>query len=192
MLSSVAEKGYEATDVDEVLEDADLDLATFETEFRDKEACVLAAYDWVVDRALARFAEAYDAGAATTWPEAMRRGLEGLLASIAEHPSAARAATIEVPAIGPQAHERYRASLERFIPFLRDGRDCSEQRDELPEQVELMALGAAEAIIFDEIVSGRARTLPDLMPEILFTVLVPYLGPGDAAAEMHAAATPIS
>jgi AcrR family transcriptional regulator len=187
---AVAQSGYEATTVSEVLQHAEVAQSAFEAEFVDKEACALAAFDWVVDQAVSRFAEAYDSGAATSWPEGVRRGLEALLASIAEHPAAARMATVEVPPIGPEAHARYRAAIERFLPFLRDGREHSERGQELPDQVELMAVGAAEAILFDEIAGGRAPGLPAMMPEILFTVLVPYLGPQDAAGEMHAAAAP--
>lgn len=189
-IRAIAERGYEATTVDELLEHADLARVAFEQEFDDKEVCVLAAYDWVIDGAVARFAEAYETGMATSWPEAVRRGLEALLAAIAEHPAATRVATVEVPAVGPEAHRRYRAAMERFLPYLRDGRDFCERPEELPDHVDLMALGAAEAIIFDEIAGGRAEGLPAMMPEILFTVLVPYLGPQDAAGEMHAAAAP--
>jgi AcrR family transcriptional regulator len=182
----VAEKGYEETSVADLLERAELSASAFEQEFSGKEECVLAAYDWVVDEAVGGFAEAYEAGALVAWPEGIRRGLESLLDAIARHPAAARMAAVEVPAVGPLAHERYRAAIERFLPFLRDGREHSERGDELPGQAELMALGAAEAVLFDEIVGGRADRLPALLPAILFTVLVPYLGPKDAAAEMHA------
>jgi hypothetical protein len=51
-----------------------------------------------------------------------------------------------------------------------------------------MAMGGAEAIIFDEVVSGRASKLPEILPDIVFAVLVPFIGPEDAAVSMHAAA----
>ena len=40
-----------------------------------------------------------------------------------------------------------------------------------------MAVGGAEAVIFEEVLSGRTEELPTLLPDILFTVLVPYIGP---------------
>jgi hypothetical protein len=53
--------------------------------------------------------------------------------------------------------------------------------------VELLAVGAAEAIIFGEVDAGRAGRLPQMLPEILFSVLVPFMGPDRAADEMRTA-----
>jgi len=188
MICSVAERGYADTGVSEVIESAGVLPATFDRLFDGKDDCVLAAYDWVVAQILDRVALAYALGAATSWSEGVRRGLEALLDAIAEQPAAARMALVEVPPISPDAHARYRATLERLASLLRGGREHLDEDDEPPPQVELMALGGAEVILVDEVSAGRADQLPARMPEILFAILVPYLGPEDAAAEMHAAA----
>jgi len=52
----------------------------------------------------------------------------------------------------------------------------------------VMAVGAVSGLIFDELVAGRAEQLPELMPDLLFAMLVPYLGPAAAADEMRRAA----
>jgi AcrR family transcriptional regulator len=185
----VAERGYGETTIEELAAAAAVEQDAFDREFSSKEECVLAAYDEVVDRAVACFAAAYDAGTETPWPERVRMGLAALLDAIAQDPAAGRMAILEVPPVGPRAHARYRVAIERFVPYLRDGRGYSGQGDELPEQVEMMALGAAEAILFDEIAGDRTVALPSLLPELAFTVLVPFLGPDDASAEMHGART---
>ena len=51
----------------------------------------------------------------------------------------------------------------------------------------MLAVGAAEAIVFEEIEAGRAARLPALGPAILFSILVPFLGPDGASAEMKTA-----
>jgi hypothetical protein len=71
---------------------------------------------------------------------------------------------------------------------MEEGREYSEADEELPTEVELLAVGAAEAIIFAEVDAGRAQRLPGMMPEILFSVLVPFMGPDRAADEMRNAA----
>jgi AcrR family transcriptional regulator len=190
MVCSVAERGYEEASIAEVLERAEVSRRGFDEQFSSKEECVLAAYDWVVEALLGRVADAYEAGAATSWPEGVRCGLRAFLEAIAEQPGAARMASIQLPPVGPRAHARYRAAVEGFLPFVRTGREYLELGDELPAHVELMAIGGAEAIIFDELAAGRAEQLPQLLPEILFVVLLPYLGPEEAAAEMHAGAAP--
>jgi hypothetical protein len=47
-----------------------------------------------------------------------------------------------------------------------------------------MAIGGAEAIVCDEVMADRTEDLPTLLPDILFAVLVPYVGPEAAAAEV--------
>src|SRR3954471_7256007 len=56
----VAEKGYAATSVADVIELAGVSRKTFYEHFRDKEACFLAAYDAGVDILLATMREAGD------------------------------------------------------------------------------------------------------------------------------------
>jgi AcrR family transcriptional regulator len=188
MIDSVAARGYASTDVLKVIERVGVSQAEFDQHFADKEACALAAYDWVVEEILMLVAAAYEIGASTSWSEGVRRGLEALLDAIALRPGVARMALVEVPPISLEAHIRYRATLERLASLLSGGRKHLSVDEEPPPQVELMALGGAEVILVDEVSAGRAGQLPARMPEILFAILVPYLGPEDAAAEMHAAA----
>jgi AcrR family transcriptional regulator len=188
MVGSVGLQGYASADVSEVIERAEVTPATFDRLFAGKDDCVLAAYDWVIERILERVATAYDLGAAASWSEGVRRGLEALLEAIAEQPVVARMVLVEVPSISPDAHARYRTALDRLASMLTGGREYLGEDEEPPPQVELMALGGAEVILVDEVSAGRSDQLPARMPEILFAILVPYLGPEHAAAEMHAAA----
>jgi hypothetical protein len=91
------------------------------------------------------------------------------------------------PEIGPPAYQRYLVLLSRFVPFVREGRKHAGAFEDLPPEVELLALGAAKAIIFREVEEGRTERLPRMLPEILFSILVPFLGPDRAAEEMQAA-----
>lgn len=188
MIDSVAARGYAGADLPRVLEKAGVSEATFDQLFDGKEDCALAAFDWVVEEILARVATAYELGTIASWSEGVRLGLQALLQAIAERPAVAKMALVELPPISPGAHARYRATLERLASLLRGGREYLGEDEEPPPQVELMALGGAEVILVDEVSAGRADQLPARMPELLFAILVPYLGPEDAAAEMQAAA----
>ena len=68
------------------------------------------------------------------------------------------------PAIGPAARARYQDFVEGFAPLLRGGREFAEAGEELPDEVVMLAVGAAEAIVFEEIEAGRAAQLPALGP----------------------------
>jgi AcrR family transcriptional regulator len=186
MARAVAERGYEDVSVADVVEAAGVSRSTFYEEFASKEECLLAAYDALLERLVTQVFAAYETE--SRWPDQVRAGLEALLGALAEQPDVARMATVEIPAAGPEAHRRYREAIGRFVSFFLDGRKLSGRGERLPKETELMAVGGAEAIIFDEVVAGRAEGLRELLPDILFAVLVPYLGPDEAAKEMRRAA----
>lgn len=185
-LEELALVGYREASIDRALAASGVSGAEFEQEFDDKDACLFAAYDQLTDRVIAWASAECDLS--VPWPERVRRGLEALLAEIAAQPQMARALTRSFPGIRPDAYRRYVDLLSRFVPLMRDGREYSEADEELPGEVEMLAVGAAEAIIFAEVDAGRTERLPGMLPEILFCVLVPFMGPDRAADEMRSAA----
>lgn len=186
LMAELAEKGYRDTTVTAPLREAGISMAEFEAEFGDKDGCLFAAYDFLTELTL-RAATA-DCDPEQEWPERVQHGLRVLLDAIASEPHMAKAMTRSFPGIRPRAYERYVGLLERFVPYVQEGREYSGVKEELPGEVELLAVGAAEAIIFGEVDAGRAERLPKMMPEILFSVLVPFMGPDRAADEMKTAA----
>ncbi|HEX3733553.1 MAG TPA: hypothetical protein VHU86_00215 [Solirubrobacterales bacterium] len=180
ILLELAERGYEGAIVEDALVAAGISQAEYDIAFGDKDACLSAAYGQLTQRLI-------DTATAPCrsnddWPERIRRGLEALLGELACQPRATWVAMRSFPAIRPAAHRRYMSFLETFAGFFSEGREFAGSPESLPSQVEMLAVGAAEAIIFDEVEAGRAADLPELMPAILFSVLVPFLGPEQAAA----------
>ncbi len=55
----------------------------------------------------------------------------------------------------------------------------------LPPDTARFAIGGASAMIFDEIRAGRAPDLVRILPDLVFAVLMPYLGPEAAEEEMR-------
>lgn len=186
MLEELVQRGYWAISVTRAREAAGVPSEEFEAEFGGKDECLFATYDWLTEQVLEKASAGCDSG--EPWPDRIRAGLATLLDEFAARPAVAKAVMRSFPGVRPSAYQRYVALLSRFVPFMREGREYSECDGELPDEVELLAVGAAEAIIFTEVEAGRANTLPKLMPEILFSVLVPFLGPDRAADEMRLAA----
>lgn len=178
----VAKKGYAATTVADLTREAGISRTTFYAMFEDKEACFLAAYDVVVDTLVRRISTAYEAEEG--WPQRTRAGLAALLEALAEEPELARLALVDVGAAGPAAQRRYRAALQRLTPFFDEGRDFAPGGRNLPANTSRMAIGAVAGLISDELAAGRAGRLPDLLSEVLFATLVPYIGPAAAAREV--------
>lgn len=178
----VAEKGYAATTVADLTREAGISRTTFYAMFADKEGCFLVAYDGLVDALVRRVSVAYEAEEG--WPQRARAGLSALLGALAEEPEVARLALIDVGSAGPAAQRRYRAALQRLTPFFDEGRDFAPGGRNLPANTSRMAIGAVAGLISDELAEGRADELPDLLSEVLFATLVPYIGPMAAAREV--------
>lgn len=178
----VASKGYGATTVADLTKQAGISRTTFYEMFDDKEACFLAAYDSAADALVRRVTVAYEAE--ESWPARARAGLAALLGAMAEEPELARLALVEVGAAGPAAQRRYRAALQRLTPFFDEGRDFAPGGRNLPANTSRMAIGAVAGLVSDALAEGRAAQLPDLLSEVLFATLMPYIGPAAAAREV--------
>ncbi len=185
MVRVVGRKGYKETSVADVIEAANVSRTTFYKHFEDKHECFLAAYDLVVERVLDEVIANCDAG--KPWLERMRAGLATIVEMFALDPELARTAIVEVAAAGADARKRHWDAITRFTEFLDDGAELAGGR-ELPDNIALMAAGAVSGLIFDELLTGRAERLPELLPDLLFAMLVPYIGPGAATEEMRKAA----
>jgi AcrR family transcriptional regulator len=185
MVRVAAAKGYEATTVADVIEVAGVTREDFYEMFEDKQACFLEAYDAVIDVLVAHVTSAFEAAEGEPWPDRIAAGLGALVELLAAEADIARMAMVEVTAAGDDARERYRAALARFTPFLEEGRAYSGQGDELPPDTARFAIGGATSMIFDEIRAGRGPELERILPDLVFAVLMPYLGPEAAEDEMR-------
>jgi AcrR family transcriptional regulator len=185
MVRVVGRNGYRATSVADVIEEANTSRATFYKHFADKHDCFLAAYDMVVEQVFGEVVASCDGD--QPWLERMQAGLSTVVNLFALDPALARMAIVEAAAAGADARRRHWNAVNRFTEFLEEGRELAEGRD-LPENISLMAAGAVSGLIFDELLAGRAGRLPEMLPDLLFAMLVPYVGPSVAAAAMRRAA----
>jgi hypothetical protein len=185
LLEEMAEKGPDGVEVETALRRAGFAGEQWLAEFVDKDTCLFAAYAQLTERMACRAAEGCRAGG--DWPQKVRCGLEALLEELAGAPAVAQLLIRAFPATSSAARARYQAFIESFVPLLQGGRDLAGADTELPREVEMLAIGAAEAIVFEEIEAGRTGQLDTLAPEILFSVLVPFLGPEAASTEMERA-----
>jgi AcrR family transcriptional regulator len=185
MIRVVGSKGYKETSVADVIEEADTSRTTFYKHFDDKHECFLAAYDMLVEQVFAEVVATCDGS--QTWLQRVETGLETLVRLFALDPELARTAIVEVAAAGADARQRHWNAVAKFTEYLEDGRKLADGR-ELPENISLMSAGAVSGLIFDELLAGRATQLPAMLPDLLFAMLVPYIGPRAAAEEMRRAA----
>jgi AcrR family transcriptional regulator len=185
MIEVVSERGYPDTRVVDVIGVAGVSRKTFYELFDSKEDCFLAAYDVLLGNLLGEATEAFEVGQGAPWVEKVRAGLEVLLTHLAEHPEEARFAIVEVLAAGPKAIARRDAALRQFTGFLEAGR--SETSVELPGITSVAIAGGINEIVYSEILHGAVSRLPSRLPDLIFWIALPFLGPEEAAAERERA-----
>ncbi len=182
MIRVVGRKGYKETSVADVIDEAGVSRTTFYKHFEDKHECFLAAYEVLVEQVYAEVVA--NCNGAESWLQRVENGLATIVELFALEPELARTAIVEVAAAGAEARQMHWDAVARFTKYLEGGRELSDGR-ELPENISLMSAGAVSGLIFDELLAGRAAQLPAMLPDLLFAMLVPYIGPGAAAEEMR-------
>ena len=182
MIRVVGAKGYRKTSVAAVIEEANASRTTFYKHFEDKHDCFLAAYETLIERIFAEVLANCDGDA--PWRTRMADGLTTIVNLFAADPPLARTAVVEVAAAGADARRLHYKAVARFAEYIDAGRELAGDKP-LPKNISLMSAGAVSGLILDELQAGRADRLPERLPELLFAMLVPYLGPQAAAAEMR-------
>lgn len=167
MLESIAERGYHATTVSQVVAAARVSATTFYDFFDDKLDCFLA----LCDEEARGLLEATLAGAREPgWRAAARRGAEGYLRWWQERPAFSRAYLVEVPAAGPPAvAQRDRAAQPFADMFAALARRARHEQPELPPlprlAPDLLIVGVTE-LLAREVRAGRVAQLGRLAPDL--------------------------
>ncbi|MBS1870947.1 MAG: TetR/AcrR family transcriptional regulator [Actinobacteria bacterium] len=165
MARTVAQRGYAATPVAEVLKAAGVSRRTFYEQFADKEDCFLAAYDAIVALCTERLVAGYHAGG--TWEEGIASAYDALLRTLAAEPAFAHLGVVEVLAAGPRAVARRDATLRRFARFIDFTRERAEVAATPPRLVGQAIVGGLHELVYSRIVRGQTATLPRLTGELL-------------------------
>ena len=174
-VARVAEKGYEATRVEDILETAGVSRNAFYKLFTNKRDCFVATLE-----DLERFSKPTVSDVVTdtpgTWEEKLTALLDALAAVIVAQPAMARVGWIEVYAGGPEAIatiERIDASVEKVVSrSLR----ASPERAGMPRVVVRAIVGGVRKLVHSRIREDRIDELPALMPQ-LFEWMCSYHAP---------------
>ena len=181
MIEVVSERGYPETRVVDVISVAGVSRKTFYELFESKEDCFLATYDFLLGNLIDETGAAFESRPGAPWAERLAEGMRALLEHLATHPGEARFAIVEVLAAGPKALARRDAALRQFTGFLDAGR--AETTVELPGITALALAGGVNELLYSEILHGAAPALPSRLPDLIFWIVLPFLGSAGAAAE---------
>jgi AcrR family transcriptional regulator len=185
MAAMAAAKGYARVTVSDVTGHAGVSRRTFYDQFEDKKDCFLATFDAFGSRLLARATELV-AGEGT-WEERISRALAVILRQLTEEPSYARVALVEILGAGRAALERRDAVLDAVAALLQPTEGSAPPTVLADRRLARAIVGGGYETLYAHLLSGE-RPLTDLFGDLLYCVLVPYLGHA-GALEQRARAT---
>jgi AcrR family transcriptional regulator len=162
---AVAEKGYAATTIDDIVRGAGVSKKTFYEHFQDKLGAFLAAYEAASDELYEHVRVAQDAAsepgapAASTaedaWLERTHAGIRAYLRWLAAEPALARVFLVEVAAAGPEALACRERLRDRYAGRMRELQDSD---SDVPDEIFHAVVAAA-----DDLVVRRLREGGDLL-----------------------------
>jgi AcrR family transcriptional regulator len=173
---AVADKGYSAATIDDIVRDAGVSKKTFYEHFSDKLECFLAAYEAASDELLEHVRAAQEAAVGepgraggaraeagdAAWLARTRAGIHAYLRWLAAEPALARVFLIEIAAAGPVALELRERMRDRYADRMRELQTAGDVPDEIFHAV---VAGA------DDLVVRRLREGGDLLelePALLY------------------------
>jgi AcrR family transcriptional regulator len=176
---AVAERGYAHTNVADIIAIARVSRRTFYEHFSDKEDCLLAAYDAVVQQLFRAVSEAYLAE--SDWCDRVHAGLTALAEFVTDEPDFARMCFLEAPLALAAGRRRRADAMALFASFLEPERGRPTNLG-VPHLAVEVIVGGLYEVIYSRLAAGHPEQLLDELPEIVYCALVPFAGHAEAQA----------
>jgi AcrR family transcriptional regulator len=166
-VATVAQQGYQAVTVADIVRQAKVSRAAFYLHFRSREECFTAAtrrggqllLEYVTDAGRAVPADATD-------EELLRAGCRAFLRFLADEPAFARVFYVEMPAAGPLAVDRLQAAGQRFAEinakWHRRARTRHPDWPVVPVEAYQALSGATTELVRSHVTTGQTGELPGL------------------------------
>ncbi|HEY6759075.1 MAG TPA: TetR family transcriptional regulator [Baekduia sp.] len=158
MATSVSQIGFAATRVEDVVELARASRRTFYKHFDKGEDCLFAVHAAILDDALVAIDSA----------ESEEAALKGLMIYLAAWPAHAHVLLVAMPAAGPEGLRRHEAAQDELAERIARcfGRTSSGAPGLSDDQLLQARFGAAQRLVQREVIAGKHRALPRLVPAL--------------------------
>jgi AcrR family transcriptional regulator len=191
LLAAVAEvahrTGYAEMTVEDIISEAGVSRRTFYDHFKSKDRVFLAAYDAIAEDLTAAGEAGFTEGKGMV--DRSQAILGGIVDFFTENPPYASVCVVEVLAAGPAALERRSATMRWFAELLdRSATDVPKSRRP-PAIISEALVGGIYEILYARVLRKELAELPALLPDLLYSTVLPYVGP-EKAGEARKAARP--
>lgn len=185
-VSAVAEDGYASLTVRRIVDCSRVSRTTFYAIFAEREDCFCAAFSRLVDHARGVAREAFEREAG--WREGVRGALAVLLSLMDDEPGPTKVCVVDALAADDRVLESRARVLEELAEVIDGGRQLITDGGVLPELTAEGVVAGICGLIHAHLVNGCEEPLAGLLGQLMYMIVLPYLGAGEAALELHSAA----
>ena len=182
MIEVVSERGYPETRVVDVIGVAGVSRKTFYELFTSKEDCFLATYDVLLGNLLGDTARGFESKPGAPWAERIAAGLGALLEAPRRAPR--RGPLRDRRGAGRRARRRWPAATPRCASSPASSRPGGRRpRSSCPASPRSRSPAGSTSCSTARSCTARRRACPSRLPDLMFWIVLPFLGPERAAEE---------
>ena len=166
-----------------LLDRAGVDEVEFHRHYDDLEDCICSVYQRNRDELMERIAAAI--AAETTWRDGLRAAIYVMVDSFEEDEKRTRLMAVEVQTAGDRAVNLIQEGYERFFDFLDLGREARNDSGSISRATAEAIGGAIFLQMYSSYKYGSVDSVRGEVPKIMYTAVLPYLGPEAAEEELR-------
>jgi len=182
MVDLTRERGAERVTVAHVVGRAGVSRRTFYELFEDREACLLEALDEALRRIEEAVLPAYRRERG--WSARIGAALTAMLESFDADPATAALCVVDSLAAGPEALERRAGVVDALVGAVDRGRREPGAPSGLNRVIAEGVVGAVLGVLYTRLRESSPKPLLALRGQLMSMIVLPYLGPEAAAAEL--------
>jgi AcrR family transcriptional regulator len=175
--------GYQAMSVEAVISTAGVSRRTFYDHFSSKDDAFLTAFETIGSKLIEHVRVAYESS--ETFAQGVIGCLGAFLEFVASEPHYADMCIVEALAAGPAALERRNAVMAAFTQLVQAGAETVPDRIRPPDLTAETIVGGIYEIVYARVLQGKTSELPELLPDLAYSMMLPYLGHEAAEREVQ-------
>jgi AcrR family transcriptional regulator len=165
MTDVIAEQGYTATTMSEVVARASVSRKAFYQHFSNKEECFLATYDTIVAEGIDRVSRAYRG--ADDLSDRAGSAIEALFEQAIENPGATRLVMVEIGAIGPPGVARRERLVIAYEQLLRESLGIPPGSGTIRNPVLRAIAGGLNSVLYTYVQRREHNELRELISDLV-------------------------
>lgn len=176
------ERGYEAVGVAEIAERAGGSAAEFESLFPSKLACAVATLEGIAESNLSAVRGAFESE--TTWPDSLRAAAYAHAEWVLDNPRKMHFGLLETVWASELTGALRDELFGEYLAMVDAGREVAADPDSIPAYTAEGVVGSITEVITRRLGRESYSELIDLVPEMMFLAVRPYLGEEAARREL--------